>query len=556
MHYTPVPEYDPTKLDAAMEARVSLMQRAIELGRTARDNRRIGLKTPVSQVVVIAKTADQAEAILGLKEYVQDELNALEVTATTDETAWCTLAASANSFLLGKRLADKYKATEAAIAALTHDQVTAYLATGKATVNGFELGGEDILVRRVPRADRTAAYETVVSATGDLLVAVNVVLDDRLRSMGTAREICNRVQRLRKKVGLQATDSVQVYYSVAELSRAEYEEEQRKAAYSEASGEGDEDGLVGGGGAAAAGGAGAAEEKPAAKGGKKEGGKGGKEQAQKGGAKAPAPAAKGKAAPSAGATSAAEAESRARLAVVQAIVAGTATVADDPTAAIRSKAAAALHTAVVSNSALIAEAIRMPLLPDIPAARPAHAVVLGRESEVIGGAILRLVVTREALRFPTTDADLVAAVEAAPALPGAPTTPVGGSTTVHAEATLGPFGAVKPASGAAPENGPAAIVAAPALPAGTPTPAIVTAASLKSALAATDFGRQQATLAATGGFLTLNIDGKAVTVQQGLHFFTSPAAQFKDVRCKDVLAAAWADQAGEVGAKLFSLYTA
>ena len=42
-----------------------------------------------------------------------------------------------------------------------------------------------------------------VSADGDLVVALNTVQDDALRGMGIARQVVNKVQKLRKHAGLQ-----------------------------------------------------------------------------------------------------------------------------------------------------------------------------------------------------------------------------------------------------------------------------------------------------------------------------------------------------------------
>lgn len=43
-------------------------------------------------------------------------------------------------------------------------------------------------------------------------------LDEELRSEGLAREVINRVQKLRKKAGVQPGDPVEVFYSVGEIT--------------------------------------------------------------------------------------------------------------------------------------------------------------------------------------------------------------------------------------------------------------------------------------------------------------------------------------------------
>lgn len=43
---------------------------------------------------------------------------------------------------------------------------------------------------------------------------LNITLDDNLRQKGMAREIVNKVQKLRKAVGLNIDDQVEVFYRV------------------------------------------------------------------------------------------------------------------------------------------------------------------------------------------------------------------------------------------------------------------------------------------------------------------------------------------------------
>ena len=45
---------------------------------------------------------------------------------------------------------------------------------------------------------------------------INVVLDEKLKQMGMAREIVNKVQKLRKQAKLNIDDVVEIFYSQPE----------------------------------------------------------------------------------------------------------------------------------------------------------------------------------------------------------------------------------------------------------------------------------------------------------------------------------------------------
>jgi isoleucyl-tRNA synthetase len=109
---------------------------------------------------------------------------------------------------------------------LTSDEVKQYLATGKISVDGIELVEGDLTAQRYVElaanssTDSAAAqYET--NTNNDVVILLDVRLRPELEQEGLAREVVNRVQRLRKKAGLVPTDDVDVFYRFAEGVGAE-----------------------------------------------------------------------------------------------------------------------------------------------------------------------------------------------------------------------------------------------------------------------------------------------------------------------------------------------
>lgn len=66
---------------------------------------------------------------------------------------------------------------------------------------------------RVPEGH--APGELDAAGDGELLVALDLRADDSLAEAGLARELVNRVQKLRKKAGLVASDAVEVFIDTA-----------------------------------------------------------------------------------------------------------------------------------------------------------------------------------------------------------------------------------------------------------------------------------------------------------------------------------------------------
>jgi isoleucyl-tRNA synthetase len=206
VHYTDIPTVRPQLVDAAMEAKTQLMQTVIELGRTARERRNISLKNPVKEVIVIHPDPAVLEAVASLGGYITEELNALSLVTSSAEQEWATLTAVPDAALLGKKLGKDFKAVSAAVKLLSHAEILDFMAKGSLTVAGVTLAASEVKVVREVKAERaTQGYELLVSPEGTMIVALNVAQDESLRGMGSAREVINRIQKLRKRLNLQVS---------------------------------------------------------------------------------------------------------------------------------------------------------------------------------------------------------------------------------------------------------------------------------------------------------------------------------------------------------------
>ena len=150
------------------------------------------------------------------------------VTFTTDE-ALCGIKykASADITVLGKKLRKDIGKVKAGLPKLTSDEVKAYLATGKISVGGVELVEGDLTASRyveLPPRAADAAVHLESNTNNDVVVLLDVKRHPELESEGVAREVVNRIQRLRKSAGLVPTDDIDVYYHFADEDAKEGQE--------------------------------------------------------------------------------------------------------------------------------------------------------------------------------------------------------------------------------------------------------------------------------------------------------------------------------------------
>ncbi|CAN3356590.1 hypothetical protein DICA1_C15346 [Diutina catenulata] len=216
VHFLSYPKVREELFDEAIETAVSRMQTVIDLGRTIREKKLISLKTPLKELVVLH--ADQAylDDVAALQNYVKEELNVREVVITSDESKYnVEYTAVADWPVLGKKLKGDAKKVKAALPQLSSDAVKEFASSGKIEVAGIPLVREDLQVQRGLSADKAAdGQEARASPEDKVLVIFDTKMYPELQQEGMAREILNRVQKLRKKAGCVATDDIQVEYEL------------------------------------------------------------------------------------------------------------------------------------------------------------------------------------------------------------------------------------------------------------------------------------------------------------------------------------------------------
>ncbi|XP_061688549.1 isoleucine--tRNA ligase, cytoplasmic [Syngnathoides biaculeatus] len=213
IHYLMLPQVRENLIDKRIENAVSQMQSVIDLGRVIRDRKTLPVKYPLKEVVVIHQDSDALKDIQSLQKYILEELNVRQLTISTDKDKYgIRLRAEPDHMVLGKRLKGAFKAITAAIKELTSEQLEAFQKKGSIMVDGHELHEEDLRLMYTfdQSCDSAAQYEAHSDA--QVLVLLDVSPDQSMVDEGVAREVINRIQKLRKKACLVPSDEITVYY--------------------------------------------------------------------------------------------------------------------------------------------------------------------------------------------------------------------------------------------------------------------------------------------------------------------------------------------------------
>ncbi|KAK6119823.1 hypothetical protein DH2020_046448 [Rehmannia glutinosa] len=213
IHYCSFPTVEG-KRGERVEESVNRMMTIIDLARNIRERHNKPLKTPLKEMVIVHPDADFLDDIAGkLREYVLEELNVKSLIPCNDTLKYATLRAEPDFSVLGKRLGKSMGVVAKEVKAMSTEAILAFEKTGEITIATHVLKLSDIKTTREFKPPGNVKIEDMdAKGDGDVLVVLDLRQDDSLYEAGVAREIVNRVQKLRKKAALEPTDLVEVFF--------------------------------------------------------------------------------------------------------------------------------------------------------------------------------------------------------------------------------------------------------------------------------------------------------------------------------------------------------
>lgn len=215
VHLEMMPKANRAYIQTNVEQAVSRMQSVIELGRVMRDRKTMPTKYPVPEVIVIHKAEQYLKDILSLEPFILGELNARKLTVCADKAQYgVKMRAEPDHKTLGLRLKGDFKAVMAAIKQLSDAEIQESLANGFFNILNNRVELNEVRVIYAMAETTNSKYEA--HSDNDVLVLMDLTPTEELLHEGVAREIINRVQKLKKKAQLIPTDPVVVYYEVSD----------------------------------------------------------------------------------------------------------------------------------------------------------------------------------------------------------------------------------------------------------------------------------------------------------------------------------------------------
>ncbi len=208
VHHVLFPKANLEAIDSSLEERMRLAQDISSLVLSLRKTAKFKVRQPLQKVLIPVFNPAVKEQIGRVEDLIKSEVNVKEIQYLTEDTGFIKKKIKPNYTALGKKLGGKMKAVAAALAGFTQEDISHLEKEGSISlfidneplilqVNEVEITSEDIPGWMVANKD-------------SLTVALDVTVTPVLINEGNARELVNRIQKIRKDNGYELTDRIAV----------------------------------------------------------------------------------------------------------------------------------------------------------------------------------------------------------------------------------------------------------------------------------------------------------------------------------------------------------
>ena len=208
VHHAKFPNVTKEAINQPLEKRMQLAQDACSLLLSIRKKVNIKVRQPLQKVLIPVLDAEMKNQMLLVEDLIKAEVNVKEIEYLNPDNAFIQKKIKPNFVALGKKLGGKMKQAAAIITAFDQDQIRAVEFTGAITI---QLDGEAV---EIYRDEVDIQSEDVpgwmVANKNNLTVALDITISEELEQEGNARELVNRIQKIRKDNGYALTDRIVV----------------------------------------------------------------------------------------------------------------------------------------------------------------------------------------------------------------------------------------------------------------------------------------------------------------------------------------------------------
>lgn len=208
VHLTDWQPSDEALINASLENSMQLAQDISSLVHSLRKKERLKVRQPLQKVLVPVLNTETRAFIEHVEDLIKSEVNVKSIDYIEDTSDILVKSVKPNFALLGKRFGPKMKAVNQIIQKWGKEEIAQIEREGQV---GIVIDGETemLVLAEVLIQSQDIPGWSVATGNG-ITVALDVTLTTPLKEEGIARDFVNRIQNLRKDMGLEVQDKIHI----------------------------------------------------------------------------------------------------------------------------------------------------------------------------------------------------------------------------------------------------------------------------------------------------------------------------------------------------------
>lgn len=206
VHLSNFPEANEKAIDKNLEERMMLAQKISSMVLSLRKKENIKVRQPLQKIQIPVLDDTIKSKIEAVKDLILAEVNVKELEFVDEKTSNIVKNLKLNFKTLGKKCGKHMKAVQAYAAENAQKIIKAI-----ENQSFFDVVIDEETIRLTPEDVEIIPVDIPgwkVANNGPLTVALDITINETLKSEGIARELVNRVQNLRKDKDLEVTDRI------------------------------------------------------------------------------------------------------------------------------------------------------------------------------------------------------------------------------------------------------------------------------------------------------------------------------------------------------------
>jgi isoleucyl-tRNA synthetase len=208
VHLSDFPKVDENLIDKEMEIRMKYAQNISSLVHSIRKKEKIKVRQPLNKILIPIKSDSEIKNIQAVKNIILNEVNIKKIEFIDDSSQILIKKASPNFKVIGKLYGPLTNKIVEVINKFTNEDIIVLENNGSVKIKicnkDYSVDSDQVIIKYSDISGWAIANNELFT------IALDINISEKLKLEGISREFINKIQNLRKGIGLNVIDKISV----------------------------------------------------------------------------------------------------------------------------------------------------------------------------------------------------------------------------------------------------------------------------------------------------------------------------------------------------------